>query len=203
MQYLHCKVRTDEKSIGVEAHEKLTEGSLEVKSEELWQKIFGDQPVYALKMFLAARHRGVVIAGMPDSVLFKSGWPLVFFEYKFSRSRTAYFSYHVQAQTFGILLESMGFDADQLFFEIVVADPAKRGSSELREKVLEAVAENGLKEAELDVENAKIYVNKFRSALAQEPLSWAIEYWTSSREATYTSNPNKCAKCEYQKECRT
>jgi CRISPR/Cas system-associated exonuclease Cas4 (RecB family) len=110
MQYLHGEIETEEKKIGSEAHERLTDGSTRVKSEELWQKIYGEQPIFALEMFLLAKYNDVIIAGKPDSVLFKGGQPLVVFEYKFSRSMMDYASYHVQAQTYGILLENMGFD---------------------------------------------------------------------------------------------
>jgi hypothetical protein len=46
-------------------------------------------------MFLLAKYNDVILAGKPDSVLFKSGQPLIVFEYKFSRSMVDYPSYHV------------------------------------------------------------------------------------------------------------
>jgi CRISPR/Cas system-associated exonuclease Cas4 (RecB family) len=202
MQYLHGEIETEEKNIGTEAHEKMTDGSMKVKSEELWQKIYGDRPIFALEMFLLAKYHDVILAGKLDSVLFKGGQPLVVFEYKFSRSIVDYPSYHVQAQTYGILLESMGFDTRQLFYAIVVADPVTRGSPELRKGVMKAVTENGQREALLSVENAQIYFSKFDSLSSGKNIAWAIEFWNKSREATATDNPNKCAKCEYQAECQ-
>lgn len=136
MQYLPGEVETESKNIGTEAHEKLTENSLKVKREELWRKIYGPQPVFALEMFLLAKYNDVLLAGKPDSVLFSHGLPLVVFEYKFSRSSVAYPSYHVQAQTYGVLLENMGFDTSRLFYAIVVADPKTKGSRELRQNVV-------------------------------------------------------------------
>ena len=132
MQYLYGKIETESKNIGTKAHEKLTEDSVKVKREDLWRKIYGLEPVFALEMFLLANYDGVLLAGKPDSVLFARGFPLVVFEYKFSKSSEAYPSYHVQAQTYGILLENMGFDTSQLFYAIVVADPKTKGSRELR-----------------------------------------------------------------------
>jgi len=203
MQYLHGKVETEEKRCGSQAHENMTEDSLEVKSEELWQKIYGEEPIYALEMFLAAQYQGVMLAGAPDSVLFRRGRPQVVLEYKFSRSRLAYPSYHVQAQTYGILLENMGFDISELFYAIVVADPSTRGSSELREKVLEIVSGNGLEDAELVINDyAAVYMCRFRREDAEKHLSWALEYWTGSRDAVATENPNKCLRCEYREKCR-
>jgi hypothetical protein len=86
MQYLHGEVETEAKNMGTEAHEKLTEDSVKVKREQLWQDIYGDRPILALEMFLLAKYGDVVLAGKPDAVLFKRGFPLVVFEYKFSRS---------------------------------------------------------------------------------------------------------------------
>ena len=126
MQFLHGEVETEAKNFGTAAHGNLTEDSVKVKRAELWRKIYGDKPVLALEMFLLAKYGDVLLAGKPDSVLFACGFPLVVFEYKFSQSNIAYPSYHVQAQTYGVLLENMGFDTSRLFYAIVVADPKTR-----------------------------------------------------------------------------
>ena len=203
MGYLHGEVETDAKNMGTEAHEKLTEDSVKIRKAELWRKIYGDKPVFALEMFLLAKHGDVLLAGKPDSVLFARGFPLVVFEYKFSRSSTAYPSYHVQAQTYGVLLGNMGFDTSQLFYAIVVADPKTKGSRELRKNVIHTVVRNDPKEGVLSIDDAKIYLSRFNRAIAEKDLAWALEFWNKNREAELTSNQNKCAKCEYQDECRT
>jgi hypothetical protein len=141
------------------------------------------------------------LAGKPDSVLFARGFPLVVFEYKFSRSKVAYPSYHVQAQTYGILLENMSFDTSRLFYAIVVADPKTKGSRELRQNVVRTVIRNGLKEAVYSINDANIYYNKFNREIAEKDLTWAIEFWNKSREAQPTNNQNKCSRCEYQIKC--
>jgi CRISPR/Cas system-associated exonuclease Cas4 (RecB family) len=202
MEYLHGEVETEAKNIGTEAHENLTEDSVRVKREELWQKIYGAKPVQALEMFLLAKHGDVVLAGKPDSVLFVRGLPLVVFEYKFSRSGVDYRSYHVQAQTYGVLLGNMDFDTSRLFYAIVVADPKTSGSRELRQDVVRTVAENGTREAVLSVDGAKVYVCKFNRLQAEKDLAWAFEFWNMHREAESTSNQNKCARCEYQTHCQ-
>lgn len=198
---MHGEIETEEKKIGTEAHEKLTEGSMKVKAEALWRKIYGDKPVFALEMLLLAKYSDVIIAGKPDSVLFKGGYPLVVFEYKFSRSMVDYLSYHIQAQTYGVLLEKMGFYTKRLFYAIVVADPVTKGNEELREKVVRTIIKNGPKEAVHSIENGKIYLNKFSVSNAERDLEWALEFWKKSREAKPANNPNKCARCVYQTEC--
>jgi hypothetical protein len=201
MQYLHGEVETEEKIIGTEAHEKLLEGSEQIKRRELWQKIYGRKPVFALEMLLLTRYKDVVLAGRPDSVIFQGGIPLVVFEYKFSKSTTDYASYHVQARVYGILLRNMGFETSRLFYAIVIADPKARHDEGLTEKVVKAVGKNGPKEAVLNIGNAVIYVQKFNEDEAKKDLDWAIEFWKNSREAVMTSNPNKCKNCEHKVEC--
>lgn len=202
MQYLHGEVESEAKNIGTEAHEKMTEDSVKVKRAELWRKIYGDKPVFALEMFLLAKCGDVLMAGKPDSVLFARGFPLVVFEYKFSRSNVAYPSYHVQAQTYGVLLENMGFDTRQLLYAIVVADPKTKGNRELRQNVVRTVVANRSRIALHSIDGAKIYVNKFDRTCAEMDLQWALEYWKQAREAKSTSNTNKCTKCEYQAQCQ-
>jgi len=201
MEYFYGEVETEAKNMGTEAHEKLTEDSVKVKREELWRKIYGTKPVFALEMFLLAKYGDVLLAGKPDSVLFARGFPLVVFEYKFSRSSEAYLSYHVQAQTYGVLLENMGFDTSRLFYAIVVADPKTKGNRELRQNVVNTVISNDPKEAVHSISDAKIYFDKFNRLIAEKDLAWALEFWSKSREAQPTSNQNKCARCEYQAKC--
>jgi CRISPR/Cas system-associated exonuclease Cas4 (RecB family) len=201
MEYLHGEVETEAKAIGTEAHEKLTEDSVKVKREQLWQAIYGNKPIFALEMFLLAKYGDALLAGKPDSVLFKRGFPRVLFEYKFSRSDVDYLSYHVQAQTYCVLLEKMGFNTGKLSYVIVVADPRTKGSRELRRAVVSTVLKNGPKEGTHSIDNAKVYVCRFNRAAAEKNLDWALEFWSNRREAEPASNQNKCAKCEYQAEC--
>jgi len=201
MQYLYGDVETEEKSIGAEGHEKLLEDSVKINRQELWKKIYGKKLTFALEMLLLAKYKDVVLVGRPDSVLFQNGYPIIVFEYKFSKSRTAYRTHHVQARTYGILLRNMGFDTSQLFYAVVIADPRTRHDKELKRKVIDAVVKNGPKEAILEIENAAVHFHKFNQTDAEKDLDWATEFWKKTREATMTSNPNKCIKCEHKVEC--
>jgi len=68
--------------------------------------------------------------------------------------------------------------------------------------VFDAVQKTGLKNAIVPIENAVIYLNKFDQQEAESSLDWAIQFWKSQREATSTTNLNKCRICEYQEECK-
>lgn len=201
MEFLHGEIETEAKNIGTEAHMKLAEDSVKVKRDELWRKIYGIKPVFALEILLLAKYNNVILAGKPDSVLFTRGFPLIVFEYKFSRSIVAYPSYHVQAQTYGVLLGNMGFDTSRLFYAIVVADPKTKGSRKLKRNVIHTVISKNPKEATHSIDDAKIYFCKFNRINAEKNLTWAFQFWSKNREAEPTSNQNKCAKCEYQTKC--
>jgi CRISPR/Cas system-associated exonuclease Cas4 (RecB family) len=201
LKYLHGEKESESKTLGNEGHEKLLEGSSEVKREELFEKISGKTPVAALEMFLLAKHGNVLLGGKPDRLLFSKGFPLVVFEYKFSRRRVAYPSYHVQARTYGLLLANMGFDTSRLFYAVVVADVGARADNSLAEKVSEAIRENGFKEAVLELGNATVFFHKFNKAEAEKAVDWALEFWLNKREAIPTDNAFKCRRCEYNEEC--
>lgn len=203
MENIHGEIETEIKNLGTEAHEKLLEGSEEVSREQLWQDLYQKKPVLAQEMLLLAKYKDIILSGKPDSVLFCNGFPLVVFEYKFSRSRKDYLTYHVQARTYGILLRNMGFDTSNLLYAVVVADRRLKGDTKLTERVIESVSENEFKEAVIPIENAVIYLRKFNSEEAELSLDWAIEFWKGQREPIPTTNPNKCRTCEYTEECKS
>ena len=202
MQYVYGRVETESKNVGTEAHVTLAKDSGKVNREKLWEKIYSGKPIFALEMFLLAKHGDAFLCGKPDSVLFRRGIPLMVFEYKFSKSDVAFPSYHVQAQTYCVLLGKMGFDVSRLFYAIVVADPKTKGSSAFRKNVKRKVIENRSEIAAHSIEDAKIYLNKFNNSCAEIDLAWALEFWSKKREAKPTTNLNKCDRCEYKLKCQ-
>lgn len=201
MQYLHGEIETEWKTLGTEAHEKLSEDSVKTERRDLWKRIYEKEPIFALEMPLLARYKDLILAGRPDSVLFCQGLPLIILEYKFSRSQRAFRDHHAQARTYGIILRNMGFETNRLFYAIVIADPKARDDKKLKERVVDAVMRNGPQEAVLTTENARVYLNRFDQTMAEKDLDWAIEFWKKRREAIPTRNPNKCRSCEYNLEC--
>jgi hypothetical protein len=205
MQYLHGKIETEAKTIGTKAHQKLTEDGVKIKKADLFKKIYGKKPTTALEMFLVAKYKDIILAGIPDAVLFNSGVPVILYEYKFSRSGVTYPSYHAQVNTYGILLENLGFDTSQLYSAIVVADPQTRGDRALRLEVkmkTQSAIQQGKVPWLISVKDARIFMNKFSRPQAEKTLDWAIEFWTKTRESQISDSQNKCAKCEYQKHCQ-
>ena len=202
MQYLHGEVETEEKNIGTLSHEKLEEDAVKIKREDMWKKIYGKKPVFTVETFILAKYKNVFLGGKPDAVLFQAGYPLILFEFKFSKSRIAYSTHHIQAQTYGLILENIGFDTKHLFYAIVTADPKTRGNRKFRKQAIDAIIENGPKDAVIQIEDATIHIHKYNRVNVENNLTWAIEYWKQNREATPTSNQKKCSRCEYQTQCQ-
>ena len=202
MQYLHGEIETEAKMVGTEAHEKLLEGSVQVEREQLWQRIYGRIPVFALEALFFAKFDDVIVAGKPDSVLFRNGLPLVVLEHKFSKKMVDYETYHIQARIYGLLLNNIGFDTKHLFYAIIVADPAYRYDDSLSRKAMEAIDKNGPKEGVFDLANARVFFCKYNQGDAEKDLKWAVKFWRQEREAVATQNPNKCKTCEYHEKCQ-
>lgn len=201
MRYLYGEIETEAKVVGTEAHGKLVEDAVHVRREELWQRIYGRDPIVALEALFFAKFNDVVVAGKPDSILFRNGLPLVVLEYKFSKKLVAYETHHVQARTYGLLLNNVGFDTGLLFYAIVVADPVARSDKSLKKKVMEAINKNGSKEGILELDNARVFLCKYNHGDAEKDLNWAVKFWKKEREAIPTQNSNKCKTCEYYEKC--
>ena len=85
MEYLYGEVETETKNQGTAGHENLLEGSEVVEQEDLWKSVYRKEPVLALEWLLLGEYKDIILAGQPDSVLFENGFPMIIFEYKFSK----------------------------------------------------------------------------------------------------------------------
>jgi len=201
MQYLYGEIETEAKIVGTEGHSRLLEDVVKVRREELWQKIYGENPVLALESLFFAKFNDIIIAGKPDSILFRNGLPLVVLEHKFSRRLVAYETYHVQARMYCLLLGNIGFDTKLLFYAIVVADPVVQSDKNFKKNVLAAINKNGPREGILELDNARVFFCKYNQGDAEKNLNWAVKFWKKERQAIPTTNPNKCKTCEYFEKC--
>ena len=194
-------IETEEKQLGSEAHEELTADADITSRTKLFDRIYSDQLTVAQEMPIMSRYHDLVLLGQVDAVVFQQGQALMLFEFKFSRSRIPYTSYHVQAEVYGKILESMGFDVSHLHYVIAVVPPTARNESTLFHGVVDTAWRNGLKEAQLTVGSVYVYVYPYRSSDAVNDIDWALEYWRNNRDAIPTRNPNKCRSCEYSNAC--
>jgi hypothetical protein len=75
MKYVHGRIETREKDTGSEGHTRPLAGMKKVGLEKLWKSIYGTKPIYASNMLLLARYKEILLAGIPDAVIFKAGIP--------------------------------------------------------------------------------------------------------------------------------
>jgi CRISPR/Cas system-associated exonuclease Cas4 (RecB family) len=201
MTHLHGRVETETKRQGSEGHESLQAESVEVERMEMLEEIFSGEPIIVHELPLLAEHRGVVLAGKPDAVIFREGLPVALLEVKFSNSPYPYRSYHVQARIYGRILDGAGFDTSDLFYVIAVAQRENRGDVRLFGRVIEALKECDSGEASFEVDGVHVYVYEYNQPEAVMDLDWALDYWRGSRAVEPVDNQVKCRNCEYQQKC--
>jgi hypothetical protein len=195
------EVETEVKQRGSEGHEALTSEAVVISHQELFQQIFSDQVTIAQELLVASRYKGLILLGQPDAIIFLQGRALYLFEFKFSHSRIPYYTYHIQANVYGKILEGMGFDITHLKYVIAIVPPSSRNESELFTDIVQAVMENKSEAAELTIRESSVRVCPYNAMNAERDIDRALEYWRNKRDAIPTRNPNKCTRCEYQSSC--
>jgi CRISPR/Cas system-associated exonuclease Cas4 (RecB family) len=189
--------------LGKEAHEALLKGSVKIKLEELWRKIYLGRPVLAREMPLLGKHSNMIIAGVADAVFFYGGLPIILFEHKFSTKPIPFRDHHVQARLYCYLLHLMGCDTSKLRYALILAPPSCREDGKLKEiplSILRKLKEEKFK-VELQKGLANIYVNKFNLEEAVDELDWALSFWANERTPKPTTKKGKCVVCEFNKIC--
>ena len=194
------RVETETKRQGSEGHESLQAESIEVERTEMLEEIFSGGSIIVQELPLLAEHRGVVLAGQPDAVIFKDGLPVALLEVKFSNSPFPYRSYHVQARIYGKILDGAGFDTSDLCYVIAVAPRESRGDVGLFRRVIEALKESSGAES-FEAGGVHVFVHDYSQPVAESDLEWALEYWMGARDATPVDNIAKCRSCEYSEKC--
>lgn len=125
-------------------------------------------------------------------------------EFKFSRYATPFDSYHVQLQAEGILLNTLGFDTDSLYYLIIIAPLGMEKNSELLNSIPARVyAYRNRYELGTPIifDSVKSYLFKFDEKIAQQNLVWALDFWNTKRDAQKTENKNKCRSCDFHEYC--
>ena len=194
MGYLQGEIENEDKILGRDAHENLLEDAVEIKREELWKKIYGKTPLLALEVSALAKYQDVFLAGKFDLVLFQKGYPIIVFEFKFSKRGTAYMTHHVQVKTYGLILENMGFNTSKLFYALIVADPKTKGNPELQQQAIDAIFENGFKENILSIEDAKYVSVNFTVLKPRETCNGLLNF--GKRILLRSSAPKKVYICK-------
>jgi hypothetical protein len=201
MKHIHGRIETESKQQGSEGHETLLLGSVQADRTQILKEIFEGGYVICQEFPLMARYSEILLAGIPDAVVFQGGAPILILEFKFSNSPFPYPSYHAQARVYGIMLDHLGFDVSNLFYSLAIIPRDRRGDDMIFRKILSTVIDDGLNESVLKVDGAAVYVCKYDRIVSEHDLDWALGFWKGTRSALPTENMNKCRNCEYNALC--
>ena len=191
LEFRQPKLETEEMRRGTEGHENLVKSKQKITLEEGWKHIFTSKKLFLAEFPLIVKYKKVPIIGKPDLMIFVKGRPILLFEFKFSKYKKDYSSYHAQLRVEGLMLKELGFDTSTLLYVIIIApSEMKKASKRLNiipNLIFRKYIENKEKLMHYGVDeiidNVVIYVSKFHTELAEDDLDWALDYWKRNRDA--------------------
>lgn len=201
----HGDIETPAKTRGSETHEKAAEDAEEVSDDEFWKALESGERQLAVESSFIGEAADFLIGGIPDAVLFEDQNPKLIFERKTtSRPDYLYKNQRIQAWLYGFILDSLGFDTDDLTIAILSHEQSldSEHAKELQQLVVSSYQGWELGDHEL-TESAKtiLHLSKFSKIDYLEDLNWALGYWRNEREPIPTTKAGKCRACEYNDVC--
>jgi len=172
---------------------------------------------------LEGQFEGVRIRGRPDLFGFEGKKGLLLLDFKFGGGKQPFRHQEVQAETYVLLTESMGFSAEELCFGIVMfpglrmkgslSDMAQDKSARLQlfqtDGTLQRIYErcqqdrlellkSGTKTLTVEADFWKVFLYRYDRLKAEKDLSWALGFWRSEREPIPVKRtPRKCFSCPF------
>ena len=201
----HGDIETPAKTQGSETHEKAAEDSEEVSDEEFWNALeTGERQVIVESPFVGEA-ADFLIGGIPDAVLFENQRPQLIFERKTtSRPDYLYKNQRIQAWLYGFILDSVGFETDNLRVAILSHEqtlPPETGK-ELQRSVIARYDGWEFGNHKLTGSpKSVLHLSEFSKLEYLEDLNWALGYWRDEREPIPTKKAGKCRVCEYNDLC--
>ncbi|NHN60062.1 MULTISPECIES: PD-(D/E)XK nuclease family protein [Halorussus] len=201
----HGDIETPAKTRGSKTHEKAAEDSEEVSDEEFWNALeTGDRQVIVESPFVGEA-ADFLIGGIPDAVLFESQKPQLIFERKTtSRPDHLYKNQSIQAWLYGFILDSLGFETDDLKIAILSHEQslAPETGKELQQSVIASYNKWEFGDQKLtESPKSVLHLSEFSKVEYLEDLNWALGYWRDEREPIPTKKAGKCRACEYNNVC--
>jgi CRISPR/Cas system-associated exonuclease Cas4 (RecB family) len=213
----YCELKVDNSFVKGEIQtEAKTEGNLlhgeilamkETTMEQIVLNIEREE-VYAASFPLASLVRDIVIAGIPDAIIFVQGKPSFVVELKTTVGdpNILYQDQEFQAGIYGLILEGMGFDCSALTLAIIRLRRKEPMMEEQRRKFLSiamlALPANEPKLIERAFKGkARVHLVSFKKDVILQQVEWAKNYWLFTREPLPTKNPRKCKACEFNDTC--
>lgn len=201
----HGDVETPAKTRGSETHEKAAEDSEEISDDEFWEALERGERQIIVESPFVGEASDFLVAGIPDAVLFDNQKPQLIFERKTtSRPDYLYKNQRIQAWLYGFILDSLGFETDELVIAILSHEQSldPEVGKELQQLVIASYDGWDYGDHELtDSPKAILHLSEFSKVEYLEDLDWALGYWRNDREPIPTTKAAKCRACEYSNVC--
>ena len=201
----HGDVPTPAKVRGTATHEAAAAAAEPISDEEFWAAMERGDRTILVESPLVSEAAEFLLSGIPDAVLFDDGKPQLLFERKTTaRPDRLYKNQHFQAWLYGFMLDSLGYDTDELTVAILSHEQSLNATiaTELQELVLNGYTEMSPGSHELmAASRAVLHLSEFSIAEYIEDLDWALDYWRNDRDPMPTTVAAKCRACEYADVC--
>ncbi len=199
-KYEEGEITTIDMEKGTQAHDSMSEDYQKVSLKEGWKKILLEDEYWVAEFPFAAIINDVIVIGKPDLVIFKKGIPVLLFEYKFTTHpepipgvsnelRGQYRNRHAQAQAYCLILNSLGFNTDLLFYIIIAFQPKmidkKKEIKIIPFKIVKQFEEKSLLENDqrvFDFGEIRGYSYLYEHKEALNHIAWALDFWKGNRE---------------------
>jgi hypothetical protein len=204
MSYTVGDIETETKVEGRVIHDallKMEKTTLENLIRSIQTKDF-----YIARFPIFARFSDVILAGVPDAIVFMKGVPVSIIELKTTSGNVSHLWRHekVQVGVYGLILDQMGFDCSKL--KLVIIKQKRDGNlidEDYRRRFLHETVLTllGVVKPNFPRDIMRLHILDYNRGEATEDVKWAMDYWLSKREPIPTRNASKCRSCEYALTC--
>jgi len=201
----HDAEETEAMQEGTETHEHAAADAEPIDMAAAWAAIERGERQTLLETTFVGELAEFVVLGIPDAVVFDDGTPRVVFDRKTTSITDRLFpNQRVQVWLYGRMLDSLGFDTDDLQLVVLAHDRAldREVGKRLQEGILATPEdlEPGRTQLREDPP-AAVYVRRYDRDDHAEEVDWALEYWRGERDPEPTDNPAKCRACPFSDFC--
>lgn len=164
--------------------------------------------LYVVSLLIGGKIGDIVVGGKPDALVFLSGKPAFVIELKTTAGDPSrlWKDQVLQAETYALLLELMGFDCSQLKVVLVRTVRGKGLGSEERKKFLQTLVVSLIRNQSKAQEassngTVRIFLLTYDRNRVIKDIGWAQDYWLNNRAPIPTTQAAKCRVCEFRTTC--
>jgi CRISPR/Cas system-associated exonuclease Cas4 (RecB family) len=204
MSYTVGDIETETKVEGRAIHDALLQMEKTTLEDLIRDIQTKDSCIASFPIF--ARFSDMILAGVPDAIVFMKGVPAFIIELKTTSGNVSRLWRHekVQVGVYGLILDQIGFDCSKL--KLVIIKQKRDGNLMdegyrrrfLRETVLTL---RGAVKPNFPRDIMRLHILDYNRGEIAEDVKWAMDYWLSKREPIPTRNASKCRSCEYALTC--